>query len=139
MPMMILVNNHLDNRLRRFQLINSNMSKVYAIASQKGGTGKTSTAISIAACLARDGHKVLLIDLDSQANASKVLIPNYQQQIKRDQTVCRTILDRQPLPVHATDVPNLELVPSHILLSDTDVVLTTALDHRESRLKIQLD
>ncbi len=115
------------------------MGKVISIASQKGGTGKTSTAISLAGGLARKGKKVLLVDIDSQANASKVLLPDYQQTIKKDDTIYRTVIERKTLPVHPTTVPNLDIVPSHILLSDTDVVLTTALDHREARLKTELD
>ena len=115
------------------------MTQVYAIASQKGGTGKTSTSISIAAGLARKGKKVLLVDVDSQANASKVLIPDYQKAIKKEDTIYRTIIQRQSLPVRPTDVPNLAIIPSHILLSETDVQLTTAIDHREGRLKTQLD
>lgn len=120
-------------------MIQGHMAKVYAVASQKGGTGKTSSSISVAARLARLGKKVLLIDIDSQANASKVLLPDYQREIHKDDTICRTIFERKPLPIHPTNVPNLQLVPSHILLSDTDIVLTTAIDHRESRLKTQLD
>ena len=115
------------------------MSKVYSIASQKGGTGKTSTSISLAAGLARAGRKVLLIDIDSQANASKVLLPSYQDEISKDDSLYRTIIERKPSAVRATRVANLAIVPSHILLSDTDVVLTTALDHREARLKAELD
>ena len=115
------------------------MTKVYSIASQKGGTGKTSSAISIAAGLALQGTRVLLIDIDSQANASKVLIPDYQTEIKKEDTIYRTIIERQPLPVRPTAIPGLDLVPSHILLSETDVILTTAIDHRESRLKTHLD
>ena len=112
---------------------------VIAIASQKGGTGKTSTSISLAAGLARlYGKKVLLIDIDSQANSSKVLVPDYLRLPKED-TIYTTILGRNPLPVRSTSVPNLWLVPSHILLSDTDIELTTAKDHREARLKQQLD
>jgi chromosome partitioning protein len=114
------------------------MVEIYSIASQKGGTGKTSTAISIAACLARAGRRVLLIDIDSQANASKVLLPDYQTTIKKEDSLYRTIVERQPLAIHPTTVPNLDIVPSHILLSETDVRLTTALDHRESRLHDQL-
>ncbi|MBT2451281.1 ParA family protein [Streptomyces sp. ISL-43] len=111
---------------------------VIAVASQKGGVGKTSSTISLAAGLARKGKHVLLIDIDSQANSSKVLLPNYPQ-IQKHQTVFATILERSPLPTHQTSVPNLEIVPSHILLSNTDVELTTAIDHREERLKKELD
>jgi len=112
---------------------------VVAIASQKGGTGKSSTSISLAAGLARlHDKRVLLIDNDSQANSSKVLLPHYQQ-IPKDQTLLSTILSRQPLAIHQTQIPGLDIVPSHILLSNTDVELTTAKDHREARLKHQLD
>ncbi len=111
---------------------------VISIVSQKGGTGKTSTSISLSAGLAHKGKKVLLIDIDSQANSSKVLLPDYQK-IPKEQTVYTTIIDRQPLPVHQTQIQNLSLVPSHILLSNTDIELTTAKDHREARLKTELD
>jgi chromosome partitioning protein len=111
---------------------------IIAIASQKGGVGKTSTAISLAAGVARKGKKTLLIDIDSQANTSKVLLPNYPE-VPVEKTILSTILDRKPLAIHKTDVPNLSLVPSHILLSNTDIELTTAIDHREARLKAELD
>lgn len=111
---------------------------VIAIASQKGGTGKTTTAISLAAGIARKGKRVLLVDADSQANASKVVLPHYLQ-LKAEDTLHATILGRKPLPIHKTSIPNLDIVPSHILLSNTDVELTTAIDHREARLKSKLD
>src|SRR5947208_9355733 len=111
---------------------------IISIASQKGGTGKTTTSISLAAGLARKGKKVLLVDIDSQANSSKVLLHNYQA-IDKDQTIYQTILQRQSLPIHQTNVQNLEIAPSHILLSNTDVELTSAIDHREERLKRELD
>jgi len=111
---------------------------VISIASQKGGTGKTSTSISLAAGLAHKGKKVLLVDIDSQANSSKVLLHNYPK-IPKEQTIYSTILERQPLNIHPTHVENLSIVPSHILLSNTDIELTTAVDHRESRLKTELD
>src|SRR5947208_1391452 len=98
------------------------MATVFSIASQKGGTGKTSTSISLAAGLARAGRKVLLLDIDSQANASKVLLPNYQNEIGKEATLYRTIIGRQSLPIRPTGVPNLAIVPSHILLSETDLV-----------------
>ncbi len=111
---------------------------VIAIASQKGGVGKTSTAISLAAGIARKHKRVLLIDIDSQANSSKVIIPDYQA-INKNDTVYVTILEKKPLPIQTTRIPNLDIVPSHILLSNTDIELTTALDHREARLKTELD
>lgn len=111
---------------------------ILSVATQKGGVGKTTTAITLAAGLARRGKRVLLIDLDWQANASKVLLPNYGQ-LTREETIYVTILKRQPLPVHETSLPNLYVVPSHILLSDTDIELTTAKDHREARLRRGLE
>ncbi len=111
---------------------------VIAIASQKGGTGKTTTSISLAAGLARKGKRVLLIDIDSQANSSKVLLHEYQS-LTKEQTIYATIINRLPLQLHHTSVPGLDIVPLHILLSNTDIELTTALDHREARLKEQLD
>ena len=111
---------------------------IFSIASQKGGVGKTSSCISLSAGIARKGKKVLLIDIDSQANSSKVLLPNYPQ-LQKHQTIFTTILDRNTLPIHNTQIPNLDIVPSHILLSNTDVELTTAIDHREERLKRELD
>jgi cellulose biosynthesis protein BcsQ len=50
-----------------------------------------------------------------------------------------SVLEHKPLPIHQTSVPNLSLVPSHILLSNTDIELTTANDHREARLKTELE
>ena len=111
---------------------------IIAVASQKGGVGKTSSSISLAAGIAYKHKKVLLIDIDSQANSSKVLLPDYQS-IPKERTIYATILNKNPLPIHNTTVANLDIVPSHILLSNTDVELTTAIDHREARLKKELD
>jgi chromosome partitioning protein len=111
---------------------------IFAIASQKGGVGKTSTSISLAAGIAHKGKRVLLVDIDSQANSSKVLLKDYQS-IKKERTIYSTILERSPLSVHKTQLDNLDIIPSHILLSNTDVELTTAIDHREARLKKELD
>ena len=97
---------------------------VIAIATQKGGTGKTTASISLASGLARlHGKKVLLVDIDSQANSSKVLIPDYPK-LSRDETIYTTLMARNPLPVFSSSVPGLDIVPSHILLSNADVELT---------------
>src|SRR3954447_24403521 len=107
---------------------------IVSIASQKGGTGKTTTSISVAAALARTGKKVLLVDVDSQANSSKVLVRRYQS-LKAEDTVHATIIGRKPLVIHATEVAGLDIAPSHILLSNTDVDLSgVRLDRPETRL-----
>lgn len=111
---------------------------IVSIASQKGGTGKTTTAITLAAGLARQGKKVLLVDIDSQANSSKVLIAQYQT-LRKESTIYATVLQRKPLILSPSSIRNLSIVPSHILLSNTDIELTTAKDHREARLKVELD
>jgi chromosome partitioning protein len=111
---------------------------ILSVASQKGGTGKTTTSVTLAAGLAHRGDRVLVIDMDHQANASKVLIPEYQNLHKQD-TVYATLIERQPLQIHATSVPNVAVVPGHILTSNTDSEFALAKDHREARIKRELD
>jgi len=111
---------------------------IISIGSQKGGVGKTTTSLALAAGLSQAGKKVLLIDIDYQANASKALLPDYQK-LDMMNTVCATVLERKPLTLHKTGIPNLDIVPSHILLSNADLTLITALDNRAYRLKTQLD
>src|SRR5438270_10362496 len=98
---------------------------VIAVASQKGGVGKTTSSISLAAGLARKGKQVLLVDIDSQANSSKVLLHHYPS-IDKEQTIYRTILQRQPLPIHATTILNLEIIP----LSYLTIQYGCGTDHR---------
>lgn len=118
------------------------MTMTISFATQKGGTGKTTTSISMASGLARQGNKVLFIDIDQQANASDILFPNYSEietsQGSEVKTIYRTIIDRGPLPIYQSKLENLDIVPSHILLSSADAVLSTAMDHKESRLKKEL-
>ena len=108
----------------------------YAIASQKGGVAKTTTSISLAAGLAHQGKRILLIDMDSQANSSKVLLRGYAE-IPAEQTIYRTILQKQELAIHPTDLEKLDIVPAHILLSSTDAAIAGEFG-RETRLVKQL-
>lgn len=100
-----------------------------AITSQIGGTGKTTTSILLAVGLGWRGSRVLLIDIGSQANPSKVLLPHHQQ-IPREQTPYVTVLPRKHLAMQQTRVPSQDVVPAHILLSNRDIELITARDHR---------
>src|SRR5687767_4545691 len=112
---------------------------IISIASQKGGTGKTSTSVSLAAGLARRGKKVLLIDVDSQANSSKLLLHPKYNELRAEDTLYVTIIERKPLMIHESAQSGLYVVPSHILLSNSDLALATAMDNRGARLKVELD
>ncbi len=96
--------------------------RIIAIANQKGGVGKTTTAINLGAALAEAGHRVLLIDLDPQGNASTglgLLVSD------REFTSYDLLLDEAGLKdvIHATETKNLWLAPSTTDLSSADIEL----------------
>jgi len=94
-------------------------ARIYALANQKGGVGKTTTAINLAACLAEAGEPALVVDLDPQANATSGLGEH------ANGTSTYDLLDGAPLRelVKRTKFPNLYLVPSQPALAGATVEL----------------
>jgi chromosome partitioning protein len=109
------------------------MGKIIAICNQKGGTGKTTTAINLAAYLALAQRKVLLIDLDPQANTTSGLGIN-QSSVK--QSTYHVLLEEVEVKdiYQDTGVENLWLAPSSLDLTGAEVELVSLLG-REYRLK----
>lgn len=104
-----------------------------AIANQKGGVGKTTTAINIATAMAATGWKVLLIDLDPQGNASTGIGIAADA---REHSSYDLLVDRIPLATcaMATRIPGLDIVPATVDLSGAEVELV-AVDNRTDRLR----
>jgi len=113
------------------------MSKVIAVANQKGGVGKTTTAVNLSSCLAYKGKKVLILDIDPQGNTTSGLGIDKKKINKSIYDILINEADINDVLVD-TPVENLKLCPSNIELAGAEVELVSSIS-RETRLKSALE
>jgi chromosome partitioning protein len=113
------------------------LAKVIAIANQKGGVGKTTTAVNLSSCLAHKGKKVVIIDIDPQGNTTsglgidkKVIEKSIYEVIINDVNIENALMK--------TAVENLYICPSNIQLVGAEVELVSVIS-RETRMKVAIE
>ncbi|NLN75397.1 MAG: ParA family protein [Armatimonadetes bacterium] len=113
------------------------MSLIFAVVNQKGGVGKTTTAVNVAACLAALGEKSLLVDIDPQGNATSGV-----GVIKSELNACMydVLINEVPIEqvILETETPGLFLAPAKLDLAGADIELMSTMS-RETKLKQALE
>jgi len=114
----------------------NNMGKAIGICNQKGGTGKTTTAVNLSSFLGLAGKKTLLIDMDPQGNATSGVGFNSQEK----NSIYDVIMDKANLSesIYPTEWPNLHIIPSDISLTGGEVALVN-IEDRELRLRDKIE
>ncbi|MBQ8808607.1 MAG: ParA family protein [Clostridia bacterium] len=112
------------------------MSRIIAVANQKGGVGKTTTSVNLAACLAKLGKKVLLVDIDPQGNSTGGLGIDKR---RCEKTVYDCLINEESMEnaLISTQYENLDVCPSNLDLSGAEIELISVMG-RENRLKESL-
>ena len=110
------------------------MGKIIAVANQKGGVGKTTTTITLAASLATLEKTVLVVDADPQANASSGLGVDIKEV---DCSLYECIIDHTDVKeaIYTTDIDGLDIIPSHIDLVGAEVEMLKIKNNREKMMK----
>jgi len=114
------------------------LGKAIAIFNQKGGVGKTTTNINLAACLALKGKKVLILDIDPQGNTTSGMGINKKG---LEKTMYEVLINDQLKPKDAimhTSIKNLDIIPASVQLAGAEIELVQ-LESREKRLKKAID
>ena len=111
------------------------MSKIICIANQKGGVGKTTTAVNLAACLAEQGKRILLVDMDPQGNASSGLGVRAGQKTVYEAILGECTLDSA---IEKTRQKKLSVAPSDIRLAGAELELAN-MERREYRLRAAME